>query len=67
MNGYGLNVYKFSVDKYVSELYTDEQFKEEILSGIGEQERMVMAQCFHAMNENIDKLIRENNRGGLEL
>ena len=30
MNGYGLNVYKFSVDKYVSELYTDEQFKFEV-------------------------------------
>lgn len=42
-------------------------FAEAILSGISEQERTVMAQCFHVMNKNIDKLIRENNQGGLEL
>ena len=43
------------------------EFAEAILSGISEQERAVMEQCFHAMNENIDKLIRENKRGGLNV
>ena len=42
-------------------------FAEAILSGISEQDRTVMEQCFRAMNENIDKLIRENKQGGLEL
>lgn len=35
------------------------EFAEAVLSDIGEQERTVMEQCFHVMNENIDKLIRE--------
>ena len=35
------------------------EFAEAALSDIGEQERTVMEQCFHVMNENIDNLIRE--------
>ena len=35
------------------------RFAEEVLQGIGEDDRIVLERCFTTMNENIDRIIKE--------